>query len=86
MQRINHLVEYCQSMKEADCSHQEQMQQLIDTEEKDGSIQLFTWKTYKSLTKVGSEEMVQQLNLQSVRIKAPHFPTKATETRHRYNR
>ena len=49
------------------------MQQLINTEEEDRSVQLFTGETYNSLTKVVSEVLIQQLNQQMVRMKVPLF-------------
>ena len=33
-----------------------------DTEEQDRTLNLFSGETYNSLTKAGSEEMIQQLN------------------------
>ena len=37
----------------------EQVHGLMDTEEVDRSLQLFTGEMYNSLTKVGSAEMIQ---------------------------
>ena len=49
-------------MKTTDSGPSGKMQQLLSTEEEDRSLQLFTREMYNSLTKAGSEEMIQQLN------------------------
>ena len=38
------------------------MQQIMDTEEQDSTLRLFTGETCINLFKSGSEEMIQKLN------------------------
>ena len=49
----------CVNMKGSENHQLEQVQQIVDTEEKDRSLKLFTGETYNSLSKAVMEEMVQ---------------------------
>ena len=45
-------------MKARNTAQPEQMQQLLNTEEEDKSLQLFAGEMYKSIIKIGSEETI----------------------------
>ena len=49
-------------MEVAEKDQSYQMQQLISTKQKDSTLKLYAGKTYNSLIKASSEEMIQQLN------------------------
>ena len=51
-----------QTWKVANKDERDKMQQLMDTEEQDRTLKLFTGETCNGLVKADSEEMIQQLN------------------------